>query len=147
MFSFSKRSIRNMTGVHPELILVFMTAIKRSPIDFGVPNDGGVRTAVRQNQMFNDQDIKTKCDGYKLISEHQIKEGEEFGMALDIYAYVGGKASWNKIHLAIVAGVILATAKDLKQEGKINIDLKWGGTFGSTSFNGWDYPHFQIVRH
>jgi len=144
MFNFSKRSIRNMKGVHPELMIVFMTAIQHSPIDFGIPNDGGVRTAVRQNQMFNDPDIKTNCDGYVHISNHQIAEGEEFGKALDFYAYVAGKASWNKLHLAIVAGVIMTTARMLKAEGKISIELKWGGTFGSNSFKGYDMPHIEI---
>lgn len=146
MFKFSKRSIRNMKDVNDEMVLVFMTAIQYSPIDFGIPNDGGVRSALRQHQMFLDPDIETKCDGYDKVSKHQIPDGEAFGKALDVYAYINGKASWNKVHLSIIAGVILSTAKRLKAEGKISIDVVWGGTFGSRNFKGWDKPHFQIVN-
>jgi len=144
MFQFSKRSIRNMKDVHPELIRIVMESIKVSPIDFGIPNDGGVRSALRQHQMFNDPHIATKCDGYDRVSRHQIRDGDEFGLALDFYAYIGGKASWNKVHMAMVASVILSTAKRLKDEGKISITIRWGGSFDSKVYKGWDYPHIQV---
>lgn len=126
-----------MEGVHSELIIIFTEAIKNSPIDFGIPNQGGLRTAGEQNQLF--QKKVSKCDGIQNKSKHQS------GGALDFYAYVNGKASWNKAHLSMVAGVILTTAKRLKKEGKVSFDLKWGGTFNSNRFQGWDMPHFEIV--
>lgn len=144
MFKFSKRSIRNMKDVHPDMVLIFTEAIKVSPIDFGVPNDGGVRSSLRQHQMFLDPSIKTKCDGYERVSRHQVKDGDEFGTALDFYAYVGGKSSWNKVQLAIIAGVLMSTANRLEAEGRITSTLTWGGTFGSKTFNGWDKPHCHI---
>ena len=39
--------------------------------------------------------------------------------------------------------VIENLAKRLKAEGRISIDLRWGGTFGSKSFKGFDYPHME----
>lgn len=143
-FKFSKRSLERMEGVHPDLVLVFVTALEDSPIDFGIPGDGGVRTAERQNFLFKDG--KSKLDGYKKLSRHQLKKGDVYGHALDFYAYVNHKASWAKRHLAMIAGVILATAKRLFKEGKINIQLRWGGQFGSKSFNGWDMPHFEALQ-
>jgi len=135
-FSFSRSSTENMLGVHNDLIVIFTEAIKNSPIDFGVPSSGGLRTAEQQRELF--MDAKSKCDGYKSKSYHQS------GNALDFYAYVNGKASWDKIHLSIIAGVILATAKRLRKGGKINSEITWGGTFGSAEFTGWDMPHFQV---
>lgn len=137
-YRFSSKSAERMKGVNPELIVIFTEAIKNSPIDFGIPGDGGLRTAKRQNELFADE--KSKCDGYELKSYHQS------GNALDFYAYVDGKASWEKHHLSMVAGVIMTTAKRLKKEGKVKIDLYWGGQFGSYNFNGWDMPHIEIVR-
>lgn len=133
-----------MQGVHPDLVLVYFEAIKDSPIDFGVPSDGGVRTAQRQNEMYLDPSIKTNCDGHENKSKHQIKEGKVYGEALDFYAYVNNKASWDEVHLAMVAAVLMATAKRLRREGKIKIEIEWGGTFGSNNFKGWDMPHFNI---
>ena len=141
-YRFSSKSIERMKGVHPDLIVIFNEAIKNSPIDFGVPASGGVRTAAEQLNLFNDG--KSKCDGTKKKSRHQMKE-DGFGHALDFYAYVNGKASWEKNHLAMVAGVIMATAERLKKEGKVTGSLYWGGQFGSADFNGWDMPHFERV--
>ena len=135
-FEFSQRSLERMSGVHPDLQLVFQAALDDSPIDFGIPGHGGLRTEKEQNTLFR-QD-KSKCDGYDIKSNHQS------GNALDFYAYVNGEASWDKVHLAMVAAVILSTAERLRIEGLINIELKWGGTFGSDSFDGWDFPHIEI---
>ncbi len=136
-FNFSKRSVEHMQGVDPDLIVIFTEAIKTCPIDFGVPVTGGLRTVKVQGKLFIDN--KSKCDGILSISNHQT------GNALDFYAYINKKASWDKVHLSIIAGVIMATAKRLLKEGKISIKIKWGGEFGSQSFHGWDYPHIEVV--
>ena len=137
-YQFSKKSVERMQGVNPELIIIFTEAIKNSPIDFGIPGLGGIRTAEQQKKLFLAK--KSECDGYKNKSFHQS------GNALDFYAYVDGSASWSKQHLAMVASVIMTTAKRLKKEGKTTVDLYWGGQFGSTDFTGWDYPHIEIAR-
>ena len=144
MYKFSNSSLGRMQGVHPDIVLVFITALANSPIDFGIPGYGGVRTLVDQNSLFLEG--KSKCDGVINKSNHQVPEGEEYGFALDMYAFVDGKASWEKHHLAMVAGVILSTAKKLKALGVIELELKWGGTFGSNSFGGWDMPHIEAIR-
>ena len=101
-----------------------------SPIDIGIPSTGGWRTPEEQHDLF----VRglSKCDGYTKLSKHQS------GRAVDIFAYLHGKASWDKEHLAIIAGVVLSVAN---QKG---IPIRWGGTFGSDDFKGWDYPHFEF---
>ena len=141
-FTFSKSSVNNMSGVHPDMIKIYMESIKVSPIDFGVPSTGGLRTKGEQNLLF--QTGKSKCDGFNDISHHQAKK-DGLGYALDFYAYINKRASWDEIHLAIIAGVIMSTATRLLKEGKISIKIKWGGEFGSNSFHGWDYPHTEVV--
>ena len=136
-FKFSKKSMERMKGVHPDLVIIMYEAIKYSVIDFGVPQYGGTRTAGEQNKLY--QKNLSKCDGIQTLSNHQS------GEAVDFYAYINGKASWDKTHLSLVAGCILATAKRLKKEGRVDFDIKWGGTFGSDSFHGWDMPHIEIV--
>lgn len=138
MFRFSDRSLQRMEHVNPQLQLIFKEAIAISPIDFGLPPHAGVRNAAEQHELYKAN--KSECDGYLKISKHQLAE------ALDFYAYVGGKASWSIHHLAMVAGVLLTTARHLKRQGKTTIDLRWGGTFNSTTFDGWDPGHIEIVR-
>jgi len=135
-YQFSSKSAERMQGVHPDLITIFTEAIKNSPIDFGIPESGGLRTQGEQNILF--QNKVSKCDGFNSVSNHQT------GNALDFYAYINGRASWNKVHLSMVASCIITTAKRLKKEGKTSVELKWGAEFGSDNFHGWDMPHIEI---
>ena len=128
-YTFSKTSLEKLEGIDPSLKEVILESIEKSPIDFGISS--GLRTAEEQHVLFNKS--LSKCDGYNKKSKHQS------GKAIDVYAYVNKKGSWNKTHLAIIAGVILSTAQEF------NVPIRWGGTFGSKNFNGWDYPHFELM--
>lgn len=133
-YRFSARSQKILETVNPVLQKIFHEAIETSPIDFGIPNTGGLRTPEMQNVLFADG--KSKCDGYDKKSKHQS------GNAVDVYAYLNGRASWDVEHLALIAGVVLATAQ------RQGVSLRWGGTFGKQGkvFKGWDRPHFEL-RH
>ena len=130
MYKFSKRSIQELELINPKLAALMDQAIERSPIDFGIPNNGGKRTAEKQNELYNKG--VSKCDGILKKSYHQS------GNAVDVYAYVNGKASWDVEHLCIIAGVVLSIASEM------GLNIRWGGTFGSNKFKGWDMPHFEI---
>jgi len=130
-FKLSQKSMSNLNGVDNRLIELALRSISKSPIDFGIPPYGGLRTSEDQNKLFITG--KSKCDGYDKKSNHQT------GLAFDVYAYIDRAATWDKIHLAIVAGVILSEANQM------GLNIRWGGTFGSNIFHGWDYPHFEII--
>ena len=127
MYKLSQTSFNRLKGINPILIDIVTKAIQTSPLDFGIPNDGGLRTAERQNELFKAG--KSKLDGYKKIGKHQL------GKAFDIYAFVDGKASWQRNHLTIIADHILKVAKN-----DFNVDLIWGGNFKTFL----DMPHFEI---
>jgi len=124
MFKFSERSLSRRSGVDPRLIDISDMAIKSSVIDFGIPEYGGLRTEKDQRSLFAAG--KSKCDGIDNKSYHQS------GLALDVYAYVDGKASWEREHLAMVAAAMLQSACELGYK------LEWGGLWP------WDMPHFQL---
>jgi len=125
-FKLSNNSINNMKGVDNRLIDVAEVAIKLSNIDFGIPSTGGLRTTEDQAKLFADG--VSKADGVNDKSYHQS------GKALDVYAYVDGKASWDKLHLALVATAMLQASAQLGYE------LKWGGLWKSWQ----DMPHFEL---
>ena len=100
-------------------------AIQITKIDFGIPHGGGVRSAEFQNSLYKEG--LSMCDGYEKLSNHQT------GNALDFYAYVDGKASWEHEHLAQVACAFLQAANEL------GVKLKWGGLFQSFT----DMPHVE----
>lgn len=127
-FKLSSRSTTNMIGVDPTLRLVAQRAIEITKVDFGIPSDGGYRTATRQRALY--EEGKSKADGTEKLSKHQS------GRALDFYAYVDGKASWEKEHLAQVACAFLQASLEL------GYTIRWGGLFR----NFLDMPHVELVN-
>jgi len=129
-YSLSARSKDNLKGIDADIIALVNLALTRSPIDFGIPTHGGLRTAAVQKSLF-DKGV-SRCDGTRNKSAHQS------GKAFDFYAYTNGVASWDAVHLAILYGVFAACAVEL------NLTLIWGGTFGSDSYHGWDMGHIEV---
>lgn len=125
-FKFSSSSMARMEGIDPQLMRVAHRALQISKIDFGIPQHGGKRTAKQQNELFRAE--KSQLDGYEKLSYHQS------GKALDVYAYVDGRASWDEKHLTHVAAAMLAAANEL------GVNLQWGGHWSQFI----DMPHFQI---
>ena len=125
-FKLSKSSLSRLETCDPRIQEIIKESIKNSPIDFGIPQYGGKRTAKEQYSLY--EKGLSKCDGYKHLSYHQS------GMAVDFFAYVDGKASWEEIHLTLIAGHILGIAKSM------GYNLEWGGFFKSFK----DLPHLQL---
>lgn len=127
-FNFSKRSHDRMVTADPRLTEIALLAIKISKVDFGIPEFGGKRTHMEQRELFDRR--ASKCDGTRIKSKHQS------GLALDVYAYIDGKASWDIVHLTSVAVAMLQAANTLGYK------LSWGGLW--TSFQ--DMPHFELLE-
>ena len=133
-FKFSKTSRERMAGVDGRIIRVLDYALQISPIDFGIPPDGGLRSADRQKELYLAG--KSKCDGYERLSDHQ------YGMAIDFYAWVG-KASWDVEYLAVIASAILQMAPEEGLKGQ------WGGFYVPRHDYhlgqiGWDAAHVSF---
>ena len=127
-FSLSTRSHERMKGVDHSLIDIANCAIEITKIDFGIPQYGGLRSRDDQYRLFVEG--KSNADGYNKLSKHQS------GKALDFYAYVDDKASWEKEHLSQIAAAFLQAAIEL------GIKIRWGGLFKSFL----DMPHIEIVE-
>ncbi len=125
-FNFSKKSHERMITADSRLVEIAMLAIKLTKVDFGIPEFGGKRS--RDDQVLLHAKGASNCDGIINKSKHQ------FGLALDVYAYVDGKASWQTEHLTSVAVAMLQAANQLGYK------LSWGGFFNSII----DMPHFQL---
>lgn len=127
MYQLSNRSKRHLDGVNPLLVRVVQRALEITKVDFGIPETGGKRTAEQQAALYKAG--LSKLDGTNKLSKHQS------GNAVDVFAYVDGKASWDVGDLAEVATAMFAAAQEL------NVDIKWGGHWKRFP----DYPHFEVV--
>lgn len=127
-FKLSTKSIQNLDGVYSPLFKVIRLALTITKVDFGIPSSGGLRTAEEQQALYKQG--KTTLDGYLKVSNHQS------GNAFDVFAYVDGKASYEKEHLYEVATAILAAASQL------GVPLAWGGHWKDFV----DMPHFELAE-
>lgn len=143
MFQLSSKSKQRREGVDPKLIEIDDLAITLTLVDFGHPADAGLRSSDRQFELFVGG--KSQCDGTNKISNHQK------GKALDFYAFVSGKASWQEEHLAMVACAYFQAASILGYR------IKWGGLWKSSKPKpkpklrngipyGWDCPHIELIE-
>ena len=143
-YKLSAKSKQRRMGIDPRLLEIDDLAIQLTLVDYGHPQDAGLRTAVRQNELYTLR--KSKADGYTNKSNHQEAD-DGYGKALDFFAYVDGAASWEPDHLAMVAAAFFQAACILGYR------ITWGGLWESKSPKrengipyGWDCPHIQLIE-
>jgi len=133
MAQYSNRSKANLATVHTDLQTLFNEVIKH----YDCTIVSGLRTAEEQAKLYAQGrtapgTIITYKDGYVSTSKHQG------GNAVDVIPYPSGYKDKNE--LIRFAGFVLGVASMLKEQGKINNNLEWGGDWRSFR----DRPHFQL---
>lgn len=142
MKTLSQKSADKLRTCHKDIQKVITLAVSISDVDFGISE--GERSVELQQIYFKEG--KSKIDGIKVKGKHNYSPSE----AVDIFAYVNGKASYDISHLSYLAGIIQACATLLFNEGVITHKIRWGGNWDrdgeiltDQSFD--DSPHFEIV--
>ena len=121
MYILSKRSQKELVGVHPKLAFVVQEAIKITKQDFMVLD--GIRSVSEQRKLVERRVGKT-MDSYHL-----------YGLAVDLVAYVNGKPTWEEKYYKEIA-ISMEIAAEMH-----NIDgIDWGYDLWK-----WDMAHFQIT--
>lgn len=126
-FKFSARSLKNLQGVHPDLIRVITRALELSTIDFGITE--GVRTWARQEELYEQGKSQT-------MNSRHIPGADGLGKAVDVVAYVGGKVTWDYPQYQAIAAYVKLAAMEL------NIPIIWGGDWKTFK----DGVHFELPR-
>lgn len=120
MFSLGSRSLKNLEGVHPDLVKVVKRAIEITKQDFTVIE--GLRSLSRQKELV------AKGASRTMNSRHLT------GHAVDIVPWVDGTISWDwKFYSEIRSAMMTAAAE-------LGVAIEWGGNW--TSFK--DGPHWQL---
>jgi len=126
-FSFGKRSLDRLKGVHPDLVRVMKRAIACSPMDFAIIE--GMRTLAKQKEYMAAGATRT------MNSRHLT------GHAVDIAPYVGGTIRWDWPLYHQLALVVKKAAAD---EG---VPITWGGDWRSFKDGPhWELPHTKYPR-
>ena len=117
-FMLSQRSLGRLDGVKNELHSVVCKAIKISKVDFGVIC--GMRTQAEQKALYDSGASQT------MKSKHLT------GDAVDLMAYLNGRASWEISFYDDIADAIKEAAI---QEG---VSIKWGAAWSVEDIRQWE---------
>lgn len=121
-FSFSRRSLNSLNGVHPDLVRVVHLALSLTPVDFVVIE--GLRDIKRQRELMKIGATRT------LNSRHLT------GHAIDIAAWENGTVSW---HWPLYKKMSVAFKSAAEQ---LSVPIVWGGDWRSFR----DGPHYELNR-
>lgn len=135
MYKAGARTLRNLEGVHPDLVAAVLLALKYTRQDFCIIDGGGLRTPEQA------RDNVRRGTGVK--NSLHLRQPDGFGHAVDLVAWPG-RPSWDPklfpaIHQAMFQacdelGVLVQNGADWDNDGII---LERGE---------WDMPHFQIPQ-
>lgn len=140
-WSFSRRSLDNLKGVHKDLQKLAHKALEISSVDFTIID--GVRTREEQRELVNSGASQT------MNSRHLT------GHAIDVAPYVDGAISWDWDDYYPMADAFIQAAKEL------DLKIRWGGNWQEDDIRNWssskelrnsyrggfsDGVHFEIPR-
>lgn len=133
-FKLSARSLKNLKQVNSILVELVNRVILITPVDFGILDNGGFRTADMQHDLYKKG--YSQLDGYVKVSYHQL------GNAVDLVPYIEGKYTWESIEaFQQINEAVMTVWSEMESEGKVRgIELGWGGHWKSFR----DFPHYQV---
>ena len=135
MYKLSKRSLRNLEGVHPLLVNIVHRALELSDIDFTVIE--GLRTIEKQKEYVAKGASKT-------MKSYHLKQKDGYGHAVDIYPYYNSSV---QVNAPLSEFKKIANAM-MKAGNEYDVIITWGadwdrdGNIKEHSFI--DSPHYQI---
>jgi peptidoglycan L-alanyl-D-glutamate endopeptidase CwlK len=106
-FKFSRRSLNNLVGVHPDLVRLMTATLAVSPVDFGIIE--GVRSPAKQHADFlaGASDLDEPPQPGKLRGRHLT------GRAIDFAVWKDNAFTWDDTLIREVVDAAKSCAKDL----------------------------------
>lgn len=118
-FKLSERSMAKLEGVDSRMQDVVKEAITLTKIDFGVIC--GMRTEDEQRELVAKGASKT------------MKSKHLDGLAVDLMAYIGSRASWELNLYDDIADAMAEAARNN------NVKIRWGAAWHVDSIADWDF--------
>jgi len=154
MFIFGKSSLKNLEGVHKDLILIHREAIKTIKIDYGIHS--GARTFNQQLELYKDgvSELDPRDPVQLQNAKHVTTPYRPYSLATDIHIasrYRNSSLAWNGIYLTYVIAYLTGIADSLYKEGRIKHKLRWGGNFKMDSViqineKFIDNDHIELIK-
>lgn len=111
-YALGVKSLAELAGVDPRLVMVVKRAIEISPQDFSVHD--GLRTEAEQTALVR------KGASQTMNSMHR-KQADGYGHAVDLVPYINGKLRWEWPAIFPIAAAVKFAAAEL------GVQVRWGG--------------------
>lgn len=126
-FKLGEKSLKELNGVHPDLIAVVKRAIELTVQDFAIHD--GIRTLAEQQQLVQAGASQT------LDSRHIT------GHAVDLVPYINGKLRWEWEPIYKIADAVRMAAKEL------GTPIRWGGAWDVTLTDTDESPEDLVLDY
>lgn len=126
-YKLSERSLKELTGVHDDLVSVIRRAAELSAQEFAVHD--GIRTLAEQKELVRSGASQT------LDSRHLT------GHAVDLVPVINGKLRWEWDPIYRIADAVRTAAKELE------IPLRWGGAWDIDFTSSNDYAEDLVADY
>jgi peptidoglycan LD-endopeptidase CwlK len=130
------KSRRELIGVHPDMIIVTVTAIINLPKGLDATVFDGLRTLPEQRENLRRGVSKT------LKSKH-LPQADGYGHAVDIVPIINGQLAWDSKD-AVTQKLIDKAFADISDQMLAAADLHDIEIESGYKLWGWDKPHFQL---
>jgi peptidoglycan L-alanyl-D-glutamate endopeptidase CwlK len=132
------KSRRELIGVHPDLIIVVVTAIINLPKGLDATVFDGLRTLPEQRENIRRGVSKT------LKSKH-LPQSDGYGHAVDIVPIINGRVMWDSKD-AVTQKLIDTAFEDISYQMWAAGDLHDIEIESGYKLWGWDKPHYQLGK-
>lgn len=126
-FKLGDKSIKELKGVHPDLVAVVKRAIELTVQDFAVHD--GKRT-------FEEQQGYLKSGASQTLDSRHLS-----GHAVDLVPYIGGKLRWEWEPIYKIAEAVRTAAREL------GTPLRWGGAWDVDFTQSDDNPEDLVADY
>lgn len=140
-YILGRKSLAELSGVHPDLVRVVKRAIQITTQDFSVHD--GIRTKAEQREYVRRRVSRT------MNSKH-LTQRDGFGHAVDLVPWINGQMRWEWPPIYKIAEAMRQASNEL------NVPIEWGGIKGfkkltgtkaspKAMHTGFDGPHYQLA--
>ncbi len=126
-FALGKKSLKELEGVHPDLVAVVKRAIEITIQDFSVHD--GIRTVEEQKELVARGVSKT------------MKSRHLSGHAVDLVPYINGQLRWEWEPIYAIADAVRTAAEEL------DVPIRWGGAWDRTLTGSDDLPEDMVADY
>jgi len=153
MAKYGQKSLATLSTVHPDLITLFSEVVKYfdNTILYGYRDPAlqfelyklGRKLEGTEWVIVNKSKVVTYKDGINKLSMHNYSPAK----AIDAIPYPVNFKETDR--MLFFAGYVLATARQLKEQGKMTHDIKFGGDWNRNTLlddeTFLDYYHYEII--